>query len=272
MIDWSQEWKKHREESSWNRWLKEKAISNEQYWDRHEFGDRYEEYNRIAGYPGTILERMLLYLDRNSTVLDIGAGSGAYTIPLAKVVGKVTAVEPSAGQIARLMRRADQEGLKNIEVINKRWQYVDRSELKTYTIVNAAYCFQMTDIKEYLKKMLDVTEKALFLVSLADHGFYDVYQKVFGEQRSDPDYIYLYNCLHQMGCSADIEIFTRQYLLPLQMQLDILKETYDLSFEAMAVLLDHLASSGRMWGEGGKDFVKRKHKDAMIFYHMDQRN
>jgi SAM-dependent methyltransferase len=269
MIDWSQEWKKHREGSSWNRWLKEKDISNEQYWDRYEFGDRYEEYNRIAGYPGAILERMLCLLDFGSTVLDIGAGAGAYAIPLARVARRVIVVEPSRGQIARLMRQAKQEGLENIEVINKRWQDVDRSELETYSIVNAAYCFQMINIKEDLQKMLDVTGKTLFLVSLADHDFYDVYQRVFGEQKSDPDCIYLYNCLYQMGHPANIEIFTRRYLLPLQMQLDILKETYDLTPEATEGLRDHLASTGRLVEEDGKEFVKRKHKDGMIWYPMD---
>jgi len=266
MIDWSEEWKVHRENSSWNRWLKEKGISNEQYWDSYEFGDKYEEYNRIAGYPGAILERMLHLLDPRSTVLDIGSGPGAYAIPLARVARNVTVVEPSQGQIARLMRRAELEGLENIEVINKRWQDVDGSELERYTIVNAAYCFQMHDIKDELQKMLDVTGKALFLISLADHDFYDVYQKVFGEQKSDPDYIFLYNLLYQMGCLADVEIFVRRYLLPLQMQLDILKETQRLTPEAVDRLLGLLASTGRLVQEDGKQFVKREYKDGMICY------
>lgn len=266
MIDWSIEWKRYRENSFWDRWLKEKCISNEQYWDRQEFSNRYEQYNRIVGYPGAILDRMLSLLDTNSTVLDIGAGSGAYAIPLAKVARKVTVVEPSRGQVSRLMWRAEEEGLGNIEVINKRWQEVERQELETHTIVNAAYCFQMLDIKEDLQKMLDMTGKALFLVSLVDHDFYDVQEKVFGEERLESEYIYLYNILYQMGCPANVEIFPRRYLLPIQMQLEILNETHNLTPEALESLFDILASTGRLVDKGGEQVVKREYKDGVICY------
>jgi len=150
MIDWSQEWKQYRESSHWTQKLKQKSITSEQFWDSYKMADRNEEYDRLAGYPGLILDRMLRFAGPDSSVVDIGAGSGAYTIPLAKAARKVTVVEPSKGQIARLMRRADREGLENIEVINKRWQDVDRSELESYSLVNAAYCFHMPDIRPAL--------------------------------------------------------------------------------------------------------------------------
>jgi FkbM family methyltransferase len=54
------------------------------------------------------------------TVFDIGVGDGAFTIQLAKAARKVTAVEPSLGQINRLKEKARREGLSNIEIINKR--------------------------------------------------------------------------------------------------------------------------------------------------------
>jgi len=171
IVDWSQEWKQYRESSHWTQKLKQKGITSEQFWDGYKMADRNEEYDRLAGYPGLILDRMLRFAGPDSSVLDIGAGAGAYTIPLAKAARKVTVVEPSRGQIARLMRRADREGLENIEVINKRWQDVIDAELESYSLVNAAYCFHMPDIRPALQKMLDVTTGALFLVALVDHGF-----------------------------------------------------------------------------------------------------
>lgn len=270
MIDWSIEWTRHKDSSSWNRWLKEKGISNEEYWDNHVFGDRYEEYNRLAGYPGKILDRMVRLLDSDSSVLDIGAGPGAFAIPLAKVARKVTVVEPSRGQVTRLMRRADREGLENIEVINKRWQDVELDELGSYRLVNAAYCFQMPDILEALQMMVDVTGGVLFLISMVDHGFTDVYESVFREKGTDPDYIYLYNVLHQMGYPANVEVITRHYQLPLDMQIEMLRGSYDFRPELEQRLIDYLDATGRVIERENGIWIKRTYKDGMIWYPKDR--
>jgi len=269
IVDWFEEWKRYRESSHWTQKLKQKGITSEQFWDGYKMADRNEEYDRLAGYPGLILDRMLRFAGPDSSVLDIGAGAGAYTIPLAKAARKVTVVEPSRGQIARLMRRADREGLENIEVINKRWQDVIDAELESYSLVNAAYCFHMPDIRPALQKMLDVTTGALFLVALVDHGFTDVYEGVFGEKEPEPEYIYLYNVLHQMGYPANVEVMARSYQIPLEMQLEILRSSYDLTPELERRLMDHLAATGRLVDRENDRWVKREYKDGMIWYRKD---
>lgn len=269
IIDWSEEWKKYRESSHWTQELEKKGITSEDYWDGYKFGDRNEEYNQLAGYPGHILDRIYKLVGPDSVVLDIGAGAGAYTIPLARAARKVTVVEPSKGQVARLTRRAEREGLQNIEVINKRWQDVDRTELESYSLVNAAYCFHMPEIREALQKMLDVTTGALFLISLVDHGFTDVYEGVFGEKEPEPEYIYLYNVLHQMRYPANVKIMTRNYQIPLQMQLEILRSSYDFTPELKEKLMDHLAATERLVERGDGTWVKRRYRDGMIWYAKD---
>jgi len=269
MIDWSEEWKKFRESSRWTQELKKKGITSEDYWDSYKFGDRNEEYNQLAGYPGLILNRMLRFASPDSSVLDIGAGAGAYTIPLARAARKVTVVEPSKGQVARLMRRAEREGLQNIKVINKRWQDVDRAELESCSLVNAAYCFHMPEIREALQKMLDVTTGALFLISIVDHGFKDVYEGVFGEKEPEPEYIYLYNVLHQMGHPANVEVMARDYQIPLEMQMGILRSSYEFTPELEIRLMEHLAATGRLVERENGTWVKRRYKDGMIWYQKD---
>ncbi|MDD1762309.1 MAG: class I SAM-dependent methyltransferase, partial [Methanothrix sp.] len=121
-VDWAEEWTHHRENSPWVQKLKEKGISNEDFWDSYKYADTSEEYDRLVGYPGQILDKIIRFLSSDSTVLDIGAGAGAYAIPLAKVASRVTVVEPSKGQSSRLLKRAEKNGLENIQVIDKRWQ------------------------------------------------------------------------------------------------------------------------------------------------------
>jgi len=269
MIDWSEEWKKCHESSFWVSNLKSKGLSNEDFWDSYDVYDSDEPYETYAGYPGLIVDKMIELLSSGSNVLDIGAGAGAYTIPLARFAEQVTVVEPSKGQISRLMKRAQRERIGNIRIINARWEDVKSHELDRYDLVNAAYCFHMPDIKAALQKMLEVTDKYLFLIALVDHGFGDVYERVFGDTNVGPDYIYLYNVLYQMGYRANVEILTREYLLPLDMQLKILRESYDFSSDAEARFKDYLLSTDRIMEADGRFWVKRRYKDAMIWLMKD---
>ena len=265
-VDWAAEWRRHRESFSWVRRLKEMGISSEDFWDSYKYADSSEEYDGLTGYPGLVLVKMLRYLNENSSVLDIGAGAGAYSIPLAKVARSVTVVEPSKGQISRLQKRARKNGLENIQVINKRWQDVERSELEKYDLVNAAYCFHIPEIVPALQKMLDATTGALSLVTLADHGFKDVYEVIFQEHEEVPEYIYLYNALLQMGYPSDVEIIHRRYQLPLEKQIGILKSSYDITPELEERLLAHLAATKRLVKRESGLWVQRRYKDAMIWY------
>jgi len=117
--------------------------------------------------------------------------------------------------------------------------------------------------------MLDVTTGALFLVALVDHGFTDVYGGVFGEKEPEPEYIYLYNVLHQMGYPANVEVMNRHYQIPLEMQLEILKSSYDLTPELKQRLMDNLASTGRLVKRENGMWLKRTYKDGMIWYQKD---
>ena len=269
MLDWAEEWRKKLKNSAWARKLKEKGISNEDFWDGYKLGDRNEEYNKHANYPGLILERMMKFIDSDSTVLDIGAGAGAYTIPFALAAKMVTVVEPSKGQISRLMRRAERERLSNIKVINKRWEEVEEEELERYDLLNAAYCFHMPDIEMALQKMLNVTKNVLFLIALVEHSFDDVHEIIMGKHDNSPNYIYLYNVLYQMGIPANVEIVAREYLLPLDMQLENLHYSYDLTPGVEEKVKAHLASTDRLTEKDGKLWVTRKYKEAIMWYRKE---
>jgi hypothetical protein len=117
--------------------------------------------------------------------------------------------------------------------------------------------------------MLAVTKGSLFLVSLVNHGFADVYEKVLGQKELESEYIYLYNVLHQMGYPANVEVMTRIYQIPLEMQLEILKSSYDINPACEKKLMDHLAATGRLMKQENGIWVKRTYKDGMIWYPKD---
>lgn len=61
------------------------------------------------------------------TWLDLGAGGGRYTLPLALQVGRVVAVEPSPAMLAVLREGAARHGITNVEIIEGSWPLADHA-------------------------------------------------------------------------------------------------------------------------------------------------
>jgi len=102
----------------WMDYLKDRSTDEplEEYWDDTHNSEQYQEHIRRLGYPGTILDKIYLSLTPESTVLDIGAGHGTFCIPIAKKVRSVTAIEPSSGQIAKILKLLFWRERRNIEL------------------------------------------------------------------------------------------------------------------------------------------------------------
>lgn len=65
----------------------------------------------------------------DTRVLEIGAGLGALTIPIARAASRVTAIEKDSRLIPILQQELDQENIKNVELINKDILKVDLNEI-----------------------------------------------------------------------------------------------------------------------------------------------
>ncbi|MBN1247430.1 MAG: class I SAM-dependent methyltransferase [Anaerolineae bacterium] len=77
---------------------------------------RWEKPDSSRGFMAN-----LLAAEPDSTVLDIGAGTGAWTIFLAQRARHVTALEPSAVMLEILLENVAEAGLDNVSVIEGSW-------------------------------------------------------------------------------------------------------------------------------------------------------
>jgi len=259
--DWAEAWAKRVAESGHRKRLAEAGITAEDYWSQF---DRWEELYRYTGYPGLALERILDRVEPHFSVLDIGAGNGAFSVPLAKASQSVTAVEPSPGQVTRLKSKAEAEKASNLKVIQKRWERAEPAEIGTHDVVVAAYCFMMDDIRSALEKMCASSRRWVFLLHLADHDLLKPLGEMLAGFSPGPDYIYLYNILHGMGYRPTAEILTRRYEIPLDFQLDICAYSYDLSSADRDLLQKRFQAEGRTIWREGRLWIEREYKDALI--------
>lgn len=102
--------------------MSESENNPEVFWDK-----RASTFPRYSGLEDSYEVGMLNLARQNGIVfkgrrlIDIGCGSGLYTIGLALEAAEVTAVDISSEMLAALRSEADRRGLKNIRYVHSNW-------------------------------------------------------------------------------------------------------------------------------------------------------
>ncbi len=127
------------------------------------------------------------------TALDVGAGFGALTLPLARHLRHVTALEPSPAMAAALRRAAAREARTNVTVVPAAWGdvAVDRHDL----VVCAHVGPLLAPHSAFLREVGGIATRAVVLVHDAGGGddkffFRELYPALLGrpyERNRDPD-------------------------------------------------------------------------------------
>ena len=215
-IDWNLVWtdrmKRSRETTPARDCAKiwESKESAKRFWDMSKDNShRVEE--TIAGTQFT----------PDSRVLDIGAGPGTLAIPFAQRVASVTAVEPAEGMVCVLKEKMAEEGVGNIDVVQKRWEDVSVAEdlEPPYDVVIASFSLGMADIRAAIEKMIASAAKGgrIYLYHFAgetpwDRDCRDLWPRLHGKDyQPGPKSDVLYNVLYSMGIFPHVRTFRLQH-------------------------------------------------------------
>ncbi len=95
----------------------------------------------------------------DSTWLDIGAGAGRYTLPIALRVKQVIAVEPSAGMRRALRTGIDEHGIANVRVVPGTWPEA-LADLRPLPVADIALIAHVGYDIEAIGPFLDAMEAA----------------------------------------------------------------------------------------------------------------
>lgn len=107
-----------------------------------------------------ITEKKLLPDDR---VLDVGAGTGNYTLPLAAAAKEVTALDVSEESLTVLAKRAKKTGLNNIILERKPWE--EFSPGQPFDLTFSAMCTAICSTEE-LERMEKMTRRTCAIVTV----------------------------------------------------------------------------------------------------------
>lgn len=213
-IDWVNVWKQRKLRQLATPHFK-KSID---FWSDEENVRRLYLDDR-KGRISLVLEQLAgMKIYPGAKVLDIGAGPGTLSVPLARRGCQVTAVEPSPVMVSAFRDYQASEKVEDIRIIEKKWEDVTVGELEgPFDIVIASYSLSIVDIDEAIYKMDTVCSGFVYLFwflnpSPSSQVLHDLWPKVHGvDYNYEPMADCLFMALLQMGICPNFEVLTSEH-------------------------------------------------------------
>jgi SAM-dependent methyltransferase len=261
------DWAKLREAIWFNN--NKTELSNPAYWEKEA-----ASYNELCADMTDLTQKQLnrlLYLS-GCTVLEVGAGTGRLTIPIAKRAKQVTALEPSENMLVQLKEAAQKEKLKNIVCINETLENLDTSKVAPHDLVIASFSLVMTDLEKALRKIDALAVEGVYLFLSASRWMdEEMHRAIYGVDAPLgylSDFICIYNILHDAGILANVDLWDFQVMHSydsLDKAADSFEEKYNIP-HAKRPLLSQYLSKTLVADEKGKLWWKCKRKAAMVWW------
>jgi SAM-dependent methyltransferase len=141
------------------------------------------------------------------SVLDVGCGAGTLAIPLAGLVQAVTAIDFSDVMISILGERCWEQAITNVTPRVIGWEDDwDMAGIAEHDVAIASRSLVVEDLHAALSKLDSKARRRVFISSLVGDGPFDrrIFEAIGRELDRGPDYICVYNLLHQMDIFADV--------------------------------------------------------------------
>lgn len=200
------------EQPDWAGLWRELVEQSERYLAAHADPDRSARYlRRLRSGPrglaqaDRLVDFVASQLTPQSTVLDIGAAAGRWSIRLARQARHVTAIEPSAELCDALRSHAKQAGVQNLTVVSSTWEgcEVDPHDV----VLNSHAMYGTADLEGLVRSMEHRARQACVLVMRAvahDGAMAELCRRVRGHVHDSPNFEIGYNVLLSMGIQADV--------------------------------------------------------------------
>jgi SAM-dependent methyltransferase len=205
---WAQAWKAAQEVSLAVR--RRRDLDYVEFWNR--MAARFERWSRQDRNRRRV-HRVMSWLGRHGVlqrgmaVLDIGAGTGAFTVAFLRRGARVTALEPAPAMLGLLREKVRGQGRAEVGFLEQAWEKVDPAAeglAGQYDLVFASLTPGVRDVAT-LEKMMACSRRWCFLCDFAGWrstpGREDLWRLIFHEEMPVPghDIIYPLNYLYASG-------------------------------------------------------------------------
>ncbi len=214
LTDWKNLWHALSEIQD-RSFTREKEAATNDVW-KH----KAKEFDKLVedrwAKPDSSRDFLIRKLKENpgSTLLDIGAGTGKWSLLCAPWAKKVTALEPSLSMQAVLKEKIDKDGVDNIEIVTESWppekkDVPDQKELVEPHdfILTSHSMYGVGDFEAFIRAMNQYAVKGCIMVMrapLADAVMAKAASRVWGQPYDSPNFQIAYNILLGMDIYADV--------------------------------------------------------------------
>jgi SAM-dependent methyltransferase len=175
------------------------------YWERR--AGRFHARTRERGTSDPLFARLRAALRPSDTLLDVGAGAGRFSLPLAPLVREVIAVEPAPAMRERLAAEAAARGVTNLTVVPARWQ--DAPALAADVVLCAHVLYPLPDAAPFLRRLDAATRRECYVYLRERHPdewSSPAWERWHGEpRRLGPAGGDALAVLHELGIPAEVE-------------------------------------------------------------------
>lgn len=159
-----------------------------------------------------LVNRLLQEVEPHQTALDVGAGGGRFTLPLARKCIRVTAVEPSESMGSVLLQQAEAHNIGNVNLVRSHWEDAKVEPADIVLCVHVLYTIQ--EIARFVRKLENhARERALVVLYTAppQSQIYPLWRQVHGEARLPlPALPEFEHVLAELNIAPEIEMLPTQ--------------------------------------------------------------
>jgi SAM-dependent methyltransferase len=205
---------------------------------------------RTSDYAEKVVAVIAPIVSGCSSLLDVGAGTGALCIPLARMFTSVTALDSSTAMLDELRKTARSAGVGNIRTEVASWEDVDDRTGEFDVVLCANVPGVVDSPAESILRLAQHANRFVFLVlgtpRNANKFFLrDLWPLMYGEDLpKKPDYFTVYEVLYRLGIFANISVVDYDFDQPFS-SLD----------EAVLFWKDHLRVQGTEHDALLRDFL-----------------
>jgi len=187
------------------------------YWTAHRVR-LFSQAIQQSDFPARAIKALEPALADCRSALDVGAGVGALTVPLAKRVEQVTALEPSPTMMEELQENLARNHLDNVTCLQAAWGDTPVASHDLVLVANVAPIFK--DLLGFLTAAEPLACRALALVQNVGPGaekFYlgELYPLLLGRPYpARDDYLRTLILLHSLGIYANVRIIAYEFDQP----------------------------------------------------------
>ena len=166
-----------------------------------------ERVRRRWTVPDSSRETVCSWLEPGLSVLDVGAGSGAWAALFARRGARVTALEPSESMIESMEEGFREEGVHGVRILRGCWP---ETEVEPHDMVFCSHAlYGCTDLRGFVLAMERAARRRCALLlraTLPGAPMAEAARLVLGQPHDSPNFAVAFNALLQLGRFPDVHM------------------------------------------------------------------